>query len=28
MRERAQILKAGFIDVPEVIHDNLLKLAA
>jgi LDH2 family malate/lactate/ureidoglycolate dehydrogenase len=28
MRDRARVLKDGHIDVPDVIHDNLRKLAA
>ena len=28
MRDRAAVRAAGFIEVPEVIHDNLRKLAA
>jgi delta1-piperideine-2-carboxylate reductase len=28
MRDRARVLKDGYIDVPDVIHDNLRKLAA
>jgi LDH2 family malate/lactate/ureidoglycolate dehydrogenase len=27
-RDRARVLKEGYIEVPEVIHDNLRKLAA
>jgi hypothetical protein len=28
MRDRAAVRAAGFIEVPEVIHDKLRKLAA